>query len=224
CQDGSVVFWDLEKQTRYRRSDLGMERRIASLDYAQGGDILGASTVSAVAFWDVESGERVELMPGAEPRQLVDFCPSRPLVAAVVEDGGLEVWDTGLRRRVCDLSVEGSVRALHCGGRGERVAAANDSNEMSIYDIETGRRTAGMGRGPARVWSVRLSPDEALLASSNSDTTVRLWNVAGGELETALHKHVEWVMAVSFSPRFRWLASGGNDETVRIWGIQGDED
>ncbi len=223
CQDGSVVFWNLEQGIRLDAGDIEMDGRITALDYGADGKNLAVGTVSRAAFWDVESGERVELMPGAAPRKLLDFCPTRPRVAALVEGGQVEVWDTELRRRITVLPTEGEITALHVGRGGKRVACANSDNQLLIYDTETGKLSENMGEGLDHVWSVQLSPDEALLASANSDTSVRLWAVRAGRQGGALRRHTKWVMCVSFSPHFRWLASGGNDKKVRIWGVDPNE-
>ena len=223
CQDGSIVLWNIERGTRLNADDIEMDSRITGLDYAANGEILAVGTVSGLAFWNLDEGESVKLMPGAKPRKLVDFCPTRPLVAALVEGGDLEVWDTELRRRISVLPTEGEIRTLHFGRRGKRAVCANSDNQLLVYDIEAGERAKRMGEELDHVWSVQLSPDEALLASANSDTAVRLWDVGMGKQGIALREHTKWVMCVSFSPRFRWLASGGNDKKVRIWGVEPDE-
>jgi hypothetical protein len=66
-------------------------------------------------------------------------------------------------------------------------------------------------------YSVVLSPDGMLLATTSKDTTARLWRTADGTLIRTLTGHTDWVWGVAFSPDGTLLATSGGDSTIRLW-------
>jgi WD40 repeat protein len=61
------------------------------------------------------------------------------------------------------------------------------------------------------VFSVAVSPDKALVASSELDDSLHLWNAKNGK---SIAKHpLECVDAMDFSPDGKYLAATGGDET-----------
>jgi WD40 repeat protein len=56
------------------------------------------------------------------------------------------------------------------------------SPEVTIYDAETGKRTAACKGHQAGIYAVAFSPDGQTLATGGFDGEVRLYRVATGEL------------------------------------------
>ncbi len=98
-----------------------------------------------------------------------------------------------------------------------RVIGGGDGGDLTVWDTESGDRTATLPRHQGRIWSVAVDQQNARIASASDDCTIRLWDATNGQCLTTLTGHNSWVRAVAFSKRGRFLASGGDDCTLRIW-------
>jgi WD40 repeat protein len=71
-------------------------------------------------------------------------------------------------------------------------------------------------------WSIAVSPDSKLLASTDGVSKVRLWDIVSRParaLGDPLHSHSSVVTTVAFSPDGKILASGSYDHTVQLWDV-----
>ena len=78
-------------------------------------------------------------------------------------------------------------------------------------------RLDGVLGGDEPLYSVRLSPDGALLAAGSGDGKVLLWDARTRQPRPALAGHAKAVFDVAFSSDGRLLASASADTTVIVW-------
>ncbi len=76
----------------------------------------------------------------------------------------------------------GSIAALAWSEDGAHIAVGGASPEVTIYDAESGKRTASCKGHQAGIYAVAFSPDGQTLATGGFDGQVRLYRVATGEL------------------------------------------
>lgn len=81
--------------------------------------------------------------------------------------------------------------------------------------VVPGKVLAGHGH---QLWSVRFSPDGALLASGGADTAVRLWNPREGSLSQTLPQSTG-TTALDFSPDGRQVVTASYDAVIRLWDL-----
>lgn len=98
-----------------------------------------------------------------------------------------------------------------------KLLGGGDDGNLTVWDTESGDRTATLSRHHGRIWSIAVDRQNARIASASDDCTIRLWNATNGQCLTTLTGHNSWVRAVAFSQHGRFLASGGDDCTLRIW-------
>ena len=67
------------------------------------------------------------------------------------------------------------------------------------------------------VWSVTISPDSQILASSSGDQTIKLWQLSTGKELRSFEGHNYWVRTLSITPDGQILASGSDDNTIKLW-------
>ena len=69
----------------------------------------------------------------------------------------------------------------------------------------------------SRVWSVTISPDNQILASSSGDQTIKLWELSTGKELRSWEGHNYWVRTLAITPDGQILASGSDDNTIKLW-------
>ncbi|MEP0886157.1 WD40 repeat domain-containing protein, partial [Trichocoleus sp. ST-U3] len=73
------------------------------------------------------------------------------------------------------------------------------------------------------VWSIALSLDGQLLASSSQDQTIKLWDVHTGQCVRTLLGHRSWIRTCAISPDKHFLISGSADGMVKLWHLNTGE-
>jgi len=90
---------------------------------------------------------------------------------------------------------------------------------MDIWDVARRHCVMSIAAHTARIFSVAISPDGAMVASGSIDNTIKLWNLKTGTGLATLNGHKRAVWALAFSPDGKTLASGSGDHTVRLWNV-----
>ena len=80
---------------------------------------------------------------------------------------------------------DGSIAALAWSADGTHIAVGGAAPEVTIYDAESGKRTASCEGHRAGIYAVAFSPDGQTLATGGFDGEVRLYRVATGDLAKA---------------------------------------
>lgn len=77
---------------------------------------------------------------------------------------------------------QGGIYSLAWSPDGKYIAVAGASPEVTIYDAETGKRTAVCSGHKAGIYTLSWSPDSRTLATGGFDGQVRLYEAAAGRL------------------------------------------
>lgn len=100
---------------------------------------------------------------------------------------------------------------------GSKLAAADESGRVKLWDPVTGQELAVLSRHEQGILSVAWSPDGRTLATASSDTSAKLLDAATGRVLATLSGHTKRVSAAVFSPDGKHLATGSDDGTVKMW-------
>jgi WD40 repeat protein len=100
-----------------------------------------------------------------------------------------------------------------------RLAVADWSGNVKVWDIDSGREALGFQSEQPGVTAIAFSPDGRALVTAGLDDTLRVWSPDSGALRHVLRGHADWIAKVAFSPNGRLLASGSHDGTVRLWDV-----
>ena len=159
-----------------------------------------------------QQGDRLLLSAGGDKQQLMLWQIFNPNVESGVD--AKQTIDSRLIRTY--RGYTNSLRSIaYLSDR--KIVGGGDSGSLSIWDIQTGDRTATLSRHHGRIWSVAVDTKSARIASASDDSTIRLWDGATGQDLNTLTGHSNWVRAIAFSRHGRLLASAGDDRTLRIW-------
>jgi WD40 repeat protein len=124
-----------------------------------------------------------------------------------------------LRKRWQD-KLGDHVIALRWSPSGTRLAAAQVTGPVRVYDAKTGTvmlRLAGHGFGTT---DLDFSRDGTLLATGGQDGKVKLWDVKSGDEKAAAAGGAAWVEHVAWAPGEDLLASAAG-KRLRLWDAAG---
>ncbi len=209
----------------------------------------GLGTNSVVTLWERSTGRELrQFKPlssrflGSTPRfffttfglalPFVVFSPDGKKLASVSEINTVHLWDTQTGkelRRWNDCSAPPGVLAFSRDGRflaaggggypGVQLRPVHHTDDIPLWDVETGRLLHRFKGHDDMVGGLAFSPDSCLLASASKDGTLRLWEVATGEELLTLRDQACKMYAVAFAPDGRTLVSGMSDGTALIWRV-----
>jgi WD40 repeat protein len=127
----------------------------------------------------------------------------------------LRNWERSYLNRLCHLerlAIEGGRSGLAFSPDGSRVASADRTHRVKVWDTRRGDLVLTRAGHTNTVYALAFSPDGRLLASGSVDTTIRLWDAATGALVRTLEPGGSWIRSVAFSPDGTRLVSGSGAE------------
>jgi WD40 repeat protein len=155
----------------------------------------------------------------------VAFSPDAKQIATSHSNGEVCLWDVENGQQVAVfLGVAISVNSLVFSSTGETLIVSNADRIVKQLHIPS-RTVQGQFQGhTGGVWSVALSSDGCLLASSGEDHTIRIWDMRTRKCLKILEGHQGWVGALAFDPSSTSteclrLASCSADCTIRLWDV-----
>ncbi len=239
--DTTIRCWDLASQAQTRILP-GHSRYVATFAVSPDGRLLvsGAEDKQGggeLFSWDMPTGEKrtelrrtvanplASLLFGGRGEEIwsVAFSPNGALLATGgggAKRGELLLWnlaDHQVRLRLDGHKVR--VRCVSFSPDGQRLVSSDESGQIRISDVETGRELASFSAHGGAAFCVKFSPDGRLLATGGNDWIIRLWDANSCEDLATLEGHTRGVRSLDFSPDGDWLVSGSEDQTLRVWDL-----
>ncbi len=177
-----------------------------------------------VKLWDIEKERSIANLVGhALETEAVAFSHDNTLLATGGYDGSVMIWSTkdGKRIRILQRHKLG-LRALTFAPRGDLLASAGSfdwSDEIKIWNVETGREARSLGRNFPAVRSLLsyLDGNTEMLATGHYDGSIRIWNMETGELLSLIPGHASGVDGLAIWQKGCILISGSEDGSVKLW-------
>lgn len=182
------------------------------VDFLAGGELLLTVMGKKMEVFRVGDWEKLREIAGHTSK--INVIESLPGTSRLISAAGKYVkqWDVQTGKELLSLPVfSRSVADLSISADGKLLATATEGGEVSLWELPKAALRLTYGEHESEVFSVAISPDKALVASSELDDSLHLWNAKNGNL---VAKHpLECVDAMSFSPDGKYLAATGGDET-----------
>ncbi|MBN4046746.1 WD40 repeat domain-containing protein, partial [bacterium AH-315-P07] len=153
------------------------------------------------------------------------FSPDGTRVVLAGPDGTALVLNIDTGETIHTLDGGGnSVYRQEYGPLGKRIVThAYVSNEVRVWDAETGELLYAPGGHEATINFSVFSPDGSILVTTSEDGTSKLWETDTGEEIITLRGHLGQVYGATFSPDGTKLATGSADRTVKVWDVSSGE-
>jgi WD40 repeat protein len=221
--DGSVVIWEVGKDTQKELSD-HPQSRVLRLAFSPDGTTLASGHASsAVVLWNVMTGkERVLLAGHANDRVCLDFSPDGATLATGGEEPGIRLWDVASGKIKATLRARPSaVRCVRFSPDGRTLASGYAAGLVELWDVSTGERrhSLGPGHNGLSVQSLAFSRNGLTLASGGVCDNLRLWDVATGLERVSSTTKVYCVREVVFSDCGQMLIAAKYDGSVLLRGL-----
>lgn len=104
---------------------------------------------------------------------------------------------------------------------GNNLVTASEDSNMCIYNIanqEIGLVKICTGHlGP--IYCIKISSNQAFIASGSGDHTARLWNLSNGHTLRVFVGHTQAVTSIDIHPNCLYVVTGSADRNIRMWGI-----
>ena len=218
-----VEIWDAKTGVK-KRTLKGQTGGVTCMAFSPDGNLLAvACGGKAVELWDVKAGyEPCGInVYGREAKSLA-FSPTGNLLASADTDCRLRLWEIDpWKLRWTGSEYLNLVRSVAFTADGIRVIAGSVEN-ITLWDVTTGRLHRRL-RGPTGgVVSVVRSPDGGTIAGASSNMIVRFWDATSGIQLRSLAWMERHFGSAAFSPDGRTLAIGGG-RNVRRWDAKSGE-
>jgi WD40 repeat protein len=209
-----------------------MQQAVRSYDWTgDGKHLFLADEGKTVTIMDVASCKIVRTFPvdleeaGSEGQVVTALSPNEKWYAHSAPGRTIRVRDaqTGAAFRAL-TGLDDLVHNLAFNADGSRLASADESGTVKIWDMASGSLTATTKLGAVYVMRLRFSPDGKRLAVVGNlirffSGEVRLLDADSGREICSLKGHARNVFDAVFSPDGQRLATTGADRTIRIWDL-----
>ena len=230
-ENGRLTLWNAETGQWIRRLD-GHHSLITDLAFSQNGQILATSSLdSSVKIWQIHSGRLLGILPTGQPVKALTLKPDANQVAAVLQDGGIQVWDIEtilpgsaeesepvfLREPALQIETPSTAASVAFTPEGERLAAVIPNRSIFLWDPQSGQQLLEI-EGAGDSAAISFSPDGEYLAAGSSSADVAVWDSRTGE-ELLLLQEPSPASDVQFSQSGDSLSTAAADGTVTLWDV-----
>lgn len=218
---------------------IGHTDYVMSTNFSRDGSrAVTASWDGTAKIWDARTGRLLNTLVvstgtnGGRPRRVyyAEFSPNGRTVLTAADGADVGIWDAASGRLLRKLNGKLFNKPDVDGGQmdgnitpdpifsadGAHVLLRSD-NQPTIWDPNTGRKTATLSGHREWTDAATFSPDGRLVATGGRDSTARVWDAVTGRAIATFTEHVDDVTSVAFSPDSKLVASAGRDGRVRIW-------
>ena len=158
---------------------------------------------------------------GRASRQVIDFSPTRDVIATAGPDTTARIWEARTGKEVLRVSLTELATAAAFDVRGERLATSDESGAVCVWDAATGEKRQCMIQESPVYW-VGFSPSSALLASLAVDGSIAIWDATTGQRRYSF-LHDKKARAARFHPQEKLLATFGSDTETQVWSLESGE-
>lgn len=214
--DGSVMVWDALTGAQLLKIATSREPVWSVAVSLQADRIISAGSDGRVQFWTLDGKPAQRPLPGINAALSADgvrlAVSASPPFKYFASAPGLTVWDWRSGKVVFSTNL--TVRRVALSARGDCLAAAGDTQDVLLWNLNSGERRRLMT--PDAAWALSINQDGTQIAAAGFGIGARVWDLQSTNAPRLLTGHSYNVWGVSFSPDDRRLATSGSDRTVQL--------
>jgi WD40 repeat protein len=151
----------------------------------------------------------------------MSLAPDRPIVAAVLRDGRLVLWDFGPRRQVIHLRApDGSpLHAVAVSSDGRLVAAGGGRRNIYVWHTDRGTVAGEIKGTTGRIESLAFTPDASGLVCGTHKGRVELFDRGAGGARWSVRTGLGRIVALCVPARANGVLGGAAEGTVACWDL-----
>lgn len=221
---GQLLVWEWQSESFVFKQQ-GHFNNMASLAFSPDGQhIVTGGDDGKVKVWNATSGLCfVTFSEHSSSVSKVTFTSSGFVIVSASLDGTVRAFDLHRYRNFRTFTSPRPVQfsSLAVDGSGELVSAgAQDSFEIFLWSMQTGRLLEVLGGHEGPVSCLSFSPVQAVLASSSWDRTVRLWDMMDSWRAKETLLLPADALSLSYRPDGQQLAVATLNGEISIWDPQ----
>jgi WD40 repeat protein/energy-coupling factor transporter ATP-binding protein EcfA2 len=168
-----------------------------------------------------------------QPFMRASFSSNGKSIAAVSEDGSIQIWDLdGSKKATIDNKYNSGVSngdyfvsSISFSSKSNIIVSLSQDNNIKVWNFE-GQEIYSFKNQLKDTVLTSISPDGTTIAAINLDGLIKVWQRDTQKLYSFQHfsdiDSLGWVSALSFSPDGNLIASAA-DDNVKIWNFNGQE-
>jgi WD40 repeat protein len=221
--------------TRTEKYAESYEEKVEDLGYKLGGHrlevtslaftldarlLVSASRDGSVRVWNVKRGREACAPLMADSAVLaMALVPDHTMVAAVLEDRAVVIWDHGPKRRVIHVEApdHSAFRAVAASSDGQWVAAGGAGRRLYLWNTEKGVAATEFPRATGRIEAIAFTPDGSGIVVSTHKSRVELFERASGQNRWTTRTTCGRIAALFSSRHSGGVLGGARDGTVVRW-------
>ena len=220
-KDGSVRIWDMPSRAEKKRIEAHAGVVLSVCFSPDGTKLASSGDDGALRLWDPATGQQQTTLRGHASLTTgvpgLAFSPDGKQLVSGGGDHTAKLWDVTTDQQVTFHGQKEWITSLLCLPDRTTVVSGSSDHSIALWDIRTGHLLRNLPEHDEWIFSLAISPDARLLASSGASAAVRIRDVAGPgvQLVRAFKGHGVFVRSVAFSPDGRTLVSAGNNENFQ---------
>jgi WD40 repeat protein len=223
-RNGLTDYWEINgRLPQHPYQFAGHTDKVLSTAFSPDGKTIATgSRDGTVKLWDVVSGallRTLQMEAAYADSMFVLFTPDGETLLTT-EPEGLRIWDVSSGSLIWALRIN-HIYEIQFLPDNKTIMIMGE--ELSLWDIQTGKRLLVIGGYQLQLTSVALAPDGKTVLTGNYDGTARLWDLRTGKIIHIFgtpEEHYNAILSTALSSDGKFAAMGFYDGVVTVWNLQ----
>jgi WD40 repeat protein len=209
ANDGELHLFDADQQREFRTIHTHGLSAGTIARSGNGSSLVAGSGNGAISLIEIDSAKSAEILWHSAPVRRVEFLSNNSRIAAVDQQGVLQVWDlaTGKATQLDPGQDKPAAWTISAQSTGSLVVRGGPGPTVDVWDADTRKKVHAIEASPAGTAALRFSTTGELLAIAPRQKGIRVYRSAKWEkpvVETSAEE--DPVLAMAWSPDDRYLA------------------